>query len=166
MLQQKITIRDLLLQPRLMYIFIKRVPQFFTNWFLVVILLNYYVSRVIDIHFLAFFVCLTFLYIQYITPRQLFVIDNNTRYLIEDLDLLLISVIFHIIPLVYVLIYIPFNTKDAYLRITNAILLLLVYINIYNPETVYNVSSNVFITSFVLSFAIVNILYLKTKAQK
>lgn len=147
---------DILTKPKYMLLIISNFPRFFTNWFLLVLIFAYYTNAYFDIHLLATFVLLTFLYIQNVQPQYIYLVDSTGNiYNIGGIDLAAVSLLFHVIPFFISLVYVPVVKANLDIRQANSLLLALIYIILWNPETVYHLSSNVFISLFIISYMLV-----------
>lgn len=154
----EITLWDFIKHPSL---FFSRSMNYFTNWVLLLILFYKFTYRYFDLHILVLFITFVSCFIVFIYPRYFQFIDkeNQSVATVGGAGAHLLNIVFHVVPLVLVFIWVPRSASRDYLPQLNAIVLLLIYIILYNPEVIYGIKSDIVVVFLVLSVLTVSALY-------
>lgn len=136
-----------------MQLFLMNAHQFFTSWFLVLLVAHKYTADHFDLHLLAWFVMIAFAYIQFIEPRYIQLVDpvTDVMYFMTGWDLGVVTAVFHLIPFLYTMWVVHVN-KDNRLAQTNTLGVIVLYLLLFNPERVYHLHIGVFIVAFIVSW--------------
>ena len=127
-----------------MYIIIH---NFFTIWIFVLVIFHNISSKFFSLPYLSFVILFNGLYISYINPCKYYIQyydDNNEKSIIviEGIKKYMVDIIFHIMPFIF--IYLNYGIEPFFnnLKIIPSLLLIFLYILLYNPCVVYRIKIN------------------------
>jgi len=110
--------------------------EFFTIWFITLLLLENYTNKYINLLFLSSIVLICGSYISFINPKYYIIKDfNNNKFKIDKHNRLLIDIFLHFLPFMYCLK--KYNNNN---NIRNSLYVVFFYLINYNPIIIYNLS--------------------------
>ena len=124
---------------------------FLTTWILILVLFHKISSKIFSLSFLTFSVLLNSLYISYINPRKYYI---GKTIIIEGYLKNLIDLFFHILPFVFICYYYGIEPFFNNWKIIPSLLLIILYLLLYNPSNVYRLPINEIIIIYILSIFI------------
>ena len=141
------------------------IHKYLTLWIFVLVIFHNTSSNFFSLPYLTFMILFNGLYLSYINPRKYYIEyydDNNEKsiIIIDGIKKNIADIFFHIIPFIYIYNIYGFESFFTNWKIIPSLLLIFIYLLIYNPTTIYYISINEVI---ILSFSTVllyNILYL------
>lgn len=154
---KEITIWELIKYPKMFW---ARSFEFFTNWVLLLVVLNKWTSRLFDLHTLVIFITLTSSFITLIHPKCfIFKDEHGTVYIVRGSGAHLLNIVFHVLPMLYVLLFVKYEPNPNMLKELNSFVLIFIYICIYHPEKIYRIKIEIIILFYVIAFLIVKSIY-------
>lgn len=115
---------------------------YFTVWVILLTILAPYVHPFINLPLLAIIVLVVSSYIVHIWPKRMFYVDfvNERVTELKGAYLLILHVIFHVLPMTYIIVKYANDKRTHGLSATcTAVALMLMYIIFVNPQHVYGV---------------------------
>lgn len=126
--------------------------RYLTSINFILVLFSKYTHTYIDLLFLSLFVCIIGLYISHISPGYLLVYSNNQIHVVTGYPKLLLDIVFHILPLIYV--FAVYNNYYAvHSNVTSALILIFTYAVIIDIKIIYDSNINV-ISALALAITI------------
>lgn len=111
--------------------------DFFTTYLLLLVIFNKYTAKHIDLFFLTIITLFMGIFISYYHPKYYHFVFNNHEYNMSGYRRWIVDAI-HIALFIYTSLYVA-NTTNQY-TITNSILILIVYLFLFDIEKVYRVN--------------------------
>jgi hypothetical protein len=127
--------------------------RYFSTWVLLLVVFHKYTHDFIDLYFISGIVFVLSMFVSYISPGYLNYEQNGNVYKIEGPLKVLIDVTIHILPFVFISLYYGQNIQSG-LCLSNAMLIMLIYLILFDPKRVYNVGDKsvlMFLTYLVAS---------------
>jgi hypothetical protein len=120
---------------------------YFTAWTILLIVMSPLVHPYINLPLLSMIVLVFSMYVVHIWPKRMLFVDfaNDRVGEIKGNYLVLLNIIFHVLPMTYIIVrYANNKATHGLLATTNAIALLLIYVILMNPHHVYGVPQDMF----------------------
>jgi hypothetical protein len=131
---------------------------FLTTWILILVLFHKISSKIFSLSFLTCMVLLVSSYISYINPRKYYL---GKTIIIEGYLKNLIDIFFHILPFIFICYYYGIEPFFNNWKIIPSLLLIILYLLLYNPSKVYHLSINEIIIIYIFSIFIYILISLK-----
>lgn len=137
--------------------------KYFTAWVFVLVVFHKWTFRFFNLMFLSLSVLVVSMYISYVDPKyfKYILIRNkvstegngtvtNVVYHIKGNTKIILDVIYHILPFIFVvwkygLYYMKYDVAYS-LSMSNAVLLIMIYIVLFNVEQVYDLNEYIFVS--------------------
>ena len=132
---------------------------FLTTWILILVLFHKTSSKIFSLSFLTFMVLLISLYISYINPRQYYL---GKTIIIKGYFKNLLDIYFHIFPFVFICYYYGIEPFFNNWKIIPSLLLIILYLLLYDPSKVYRLPINEIIIISIISIFLYILISLKS----
>jgi hypothetical protein len=122
------------------------IHKFITVWVFILVIFHNISSKYFSLSYLTFMVLLNGLYVSYINPSKYYIeyYHNNEKsiIIIDGFKKYMIDIFFHIFPFIYICIIYGFEPFFTNWKIIPSLLLIFLYLLLYNPINVYRISIN------------------------
>ena len=129
------------------------IHKFITVWVFILVIFHNITSKYFSLSYLTFMVLLNGLYVSYINPSKYYIeyYHNNEKsiIIIDGINKNIVDIIFHIIPFIFIYLIYGFESFFTNWKIIPSLILLFIYLLIYNPANIYHIHIN---TITILSF--------------
>lgn len=119
---------------------------YFTNWFLVLVVLHAFVYKYVNLVFLACSIFFMSTFIVHVYPRRIEGYKNNgEKFVFQGKILIIFDILLHVLPVAFVLIkYLEFyKIRPWGLATSNALLIILIYVILINPVQIYGLNAEI-----------------------
>lgn len=134
--------------------------KYFTIWVFILILFHYITSYIFSLPFLSFIVLINGLYLSYINPAKYYIEYKDTIIILDGYKKNIADICLHIIPFAFIYFTYGFENFFTNWKLIPSLLLILIYLVIYNPSFIYHIHINEII---IISIISVFLYYLLTK---
>ncbi len=140
------------------------IQNFLTIWIFILVLFHKISSKIFSLSFLSFIILLVGLYISYINPTKYYIEYYDKTIILEGQVKNILDIYLHIIPFFF--IYYTYGIEPFFnnWKTIPSLLLIILYILIYNPSKIYHLPINeIIIISFFSIFSYILLYNYSTK---
>ena len=111
--------------------------SFFTFWVFILVIFHKYTHKIFSLPYLTFIVFTTSIYISYIEPAAFYVRYDDKIYEINGYKKIILDIIFHFSVFIFIYSIYGFEPFLTNWKIISSLILILIYIFLYNPSEIY-----------------------------
>jgi hypothetical protein len=119
------------------------IHKFLTGWIFILVIFHNISSKYFSLPYLSFMVLFISLYLSYINPAKYYIEytnnNENSIIVVDGYEKYLVDIIFHISPFIFIYYYYGFEPFFSNWKIIPSLILILIYLLIYNPSYIYHI---------------------------